>query len=329
MAVPKNAVAVTPGGAVKDSMIAGYVTMFTIPDDAVSAQTLMRTWAALDLDIDLLPPTRRAADIFASACRSVETTGAKRRDEDGHLRTIITVDAVMETPSESIYQIGRRVVDRNERVVDHEKAMRVTFNKTSIDDQADPIRFDPLEPEHYAALAGLEDQIRAFFEKNQTKVPGYKIRSVLRAYMAKLGATNLRRKAGGVYFVPAAGKETLEGIGQALDKLYGDRADLHTIPLVNDEGAREMIRKHFTINAMGQIDDLMAKINEAVSGDRVRAIRSDFLGNVAEQRRDITALRNQYSELLQSELTDLGSKIEDLDAMMDKLADATQEEVAA
>lgn len=323
--VPKNAIAVTPGGAVKDNMIAGYVTMFTIPDDPVAAQTLLRTWAALDLDTDLLPPARRMPDIFAAACRSVETSGAKHREADGSLRTIVTVDAVMETPTESVYQIGRRVVDRNERVVDHEKAMRVTFNKGD----GETMTFDPLDPAHYAALAGLEDQIRAFFEKNQTKVPGYKIRAVLRAYMVMLGATNLRRKAGGVYFVPADGKGTLDDIQTALDKLYGERADLHTIPLVNDEGAREMIRKHFTINAVGQIDDLMAKINEALHGDRKRAIRSDFLGNVAEQRRAITALRDQYQGLLQTELVDLASKIEDLDDQMDKLADATQEAVAA
>lgn len=313
MPLPKNAVAVTPGGAVKQSMIAGYVTMFTVPDDAVSATKLTRTFAALDLDTDLLPPTRRSADVFKSACREVEAKG-----NGSHKRAEVVVDELMETGTEVVYQVTRRIRDRENRVIDHPKAMRVSFKK---DDES--MVFEPLEPSHYKALSGLEDAIREWYDKNATKVPGYKIRSVLRSYMEILGATNLRRKAGGVYFVPARGKDTLDSLSEALDKLYGAASDLHTIPLVNDEGAREMIQKHFTINATGQIDDLMAKINEALHGTRERKIRADFLGNVIEKRRAIAKLKNDYAGLLESELTELASKIEDLDNQVEALTDAT------
>lgn len=315
MAAPlKNAVAVTPGGAVKASMIAGYVTMFTVPDDAVGATKLLRTFAALDLDTDLLPPGRRAVNVFQTACRSVADSGRT----NGSRVAEIVVDEIMDAPHECVYQITRRIRDRENKLIDHPKAIRVTFKK---DDES--MVFEPLEPSHYKALAGLEDAIREFYDKNATKVPGYKVRAVLRAYMGVMGGTNLRRKAGGVYFLPARAKETLDSLKAALDKLYGERSDLHTIPLVNDEGARDMIRKHFTINAVGQIDDLMAKIAEALGGARERAIRSDFLGNVAERRREITTLKNEYSTLLEGELDDLASKIEDLDEQMEALTEAT------
>lgn len=316
--VPKNAVAVTPGGAVKESQIAGYVTMFTIPDDAVSGNKLLRTWALLDLDTELLPPARRPVNVFQAACRSVEVN--RRRSTDA---MEVKVDEIMETDALCVYQVTRLVRDKTDQVIDHPKAMRVTFTK-----EDESIKVDPHEAEHYHALAGLEDAIRDYYNKNATKVPGYKVRSVLRAYMGVLGATNLRRKAGGVYFVPARGKETLEGITEALDTLYGERADLHTIPLVNDEGAREMVRKHFAINAIGQIDELMAKIAEALHGTRERRIRSDFVGNVAQQRHAITALKDEYSGLLESELSEIGSKIADLDEQMDALSEAVADEEA-
>lgn len=314
MAVPKHAVAVTPGGQIRDNMIAGYVTMFTIPDDSVGGTKLLRTWAAYDLNTDLLPPARRGADVFAGACRSVEDSGSRR---SGSNRIVVTVDPVMETPSESVYQVGRRVVDHAERVVEHEKAMRVTYNKAT-----EEMTFDPLDMAHYADLAGLEDSIRKWYDKNATTVPGYKVRGAVRSYMGLLGATNLRRKAGGVYFVPAEGKETLDNLAQALDHLYGEASDLHTIPLVNDEGAREMVAKHFEINATQQIDELLAKITKTLHGTRERAIRKDFLGNVAEERRRISALRDRYRDLLQSELHGLASRMEDLDEQIEQLAEA-------
>lgn len=313
--VPKNAVAVTPGGNVKESMIAGYVTMFTVPDDPVGATKLMRTFALLDLDTDLLPPTRKAVNVFQAACRSVEEKG-----RNGSGGAEIVVDELMETPGESVYQITRRIRDRENRVIDHPKAMRVTFGKGTED-----LVFEPLEASHYAALSGLEDAIRTYYDKNSTKVPGYKVRAVVRTYMTVLGATNLRRKAGGVYFVPASGKATLDGITEALHTLYGEKADLHTIPLVNDEGAREMIQKHFTINASERIDALMAKIAESLGGPRHRAIRADFVGNVAEERRAIATLKEQYQDLLKSELTEINSKVEDLDEQMEALTEAVAE----
>lgn len=315
----KNAVAVTPGGSVTPDMIAGYVTMFTIPDQPLPSLRVLRTFAKHDLDTNLLPPARREGDVFASACRSVETTGGKTTSAAHKL--VVTVDAVMDDPSAIVYQIGRRVVDRSARVVEHEKAMRVTYDKTA--DAANPgdgMLFEPLDPAHYAALAPLEDEIRAHFAKHTSTVPGYKVRGVLRTYMGVMGATNLRGKAGGVYFVPARHKETIDGLTEALADLYGEDADLYTIPLVNDEGAREMVRKHFTVNAVGQVEELMAKLAEALTGTRQRAIRKDFITGVVERRREIATLRNEYSALLKTELHDLGSKIEDLDEQIEALA---------
>lgn len=314
----KNAVAVTPGGGITEEMIAGYVAMFTIPDKPVGAMRLVRTFAKHDLETNLLPPARRGADVFASACRSVETSG-QRSNGDEH-KLIVTVDPVLEDARTTVYQIGRRVVDHAQRVVDHEKAMRVTFDK-AVEDEEQAMTFEPLDPAHYATLASLEDEIRAHYADNVAQVPGYKLRGVMRSYMRLMGATNLRGKAGGVYFVPARHKDVLEAIKAALTELHGDDADLYTIPLVNDEGARDMVRKHFTVDAIGQVDELMGRLRDALTADRQRPIRRDFLSNVVEKRREIAGLRNEYSALLQSELSELSSKVEDLDDQIAAVAE--------
>src|SRR4051812_13215174 len=216
----------------RDSIL-GFISLFTVPDNPVPGAKLNRLWTAEGLDAALIPDARKAADVFAQACRQVETR--KAGTNPAH-RTEVKVDEVSNGPDERVYQITRMVRDQTNQVIDHPKAMTLALDKPAADggaDAANCIKVIPRDPATFGALKGLADSVVAYYDKNLTTVPGQKIRNAVRDYMKILGAENLRRKSGGVYFVPVSGADTLESLERVLDKLYEGAADLHFIPQPN------------------------------------------------------------------------------------------------
>src|SRR4051812_7173031 len=227
----------------------GRLTLFTLPDRPVSGAKLLRAWTQAGLDPDLAPPeARQPVDVFRSACASVK----QRRGNGGpnHGRTEITADEVTNNGGrlgDCVYQITVKVWDTDARSIEFEKALRVSFDK-----RTGAISFDHLGGRS-AALRKHERAIREHFEDNARTLPGNKVRNAVREQLAALGATNVRGKAGGAYFVPiewqdAATWPSLRGLKDVLAEMYGDDADCYTIPLANDAEMQAMVRKHFTIN---------------------------------------------------------------------------------
>lgn len=308
---PKKVVAVTPGGRITTEMVLGYLAMFTVPDQPISAGKLMRTWANNDLDTTLLPDTRQPVHVFQSACRSVET-----RKRQGIGTAEVKVDELYEDATDCVYQITQLVRDLDNKLIEHPKAMRVTFNKA-----AEEIEVDALDRKTFKALAPLEDQIRDFFTKNAKLVPGQKVRAAVRGYMSILGGTNVRKKSGGVYFVPkdsrGEAKRVLDVLTDVLDDLYGGDADLYTIPLANDKGQRSMVEKHFTMNVEERVEEQIGKVATVLKRDSY--VRKDLLRNVIEERRALGEQHQQYAALLKDSLSGVQSNLELLDEQVDTL----------
>jgi hypothetical protein len=177
----------------RDSIL-GFISLFTVPDNPVPGAKLNRLWTAEGLDAALIPDARKAADVFAQACRQVETR--KAGTNPAH-RTEVKVDEVSNGPDERVYQITRMVRDQTNQVIDHPKAMTLALDKPAADggaDAANCIKVIPRDPATFGALKGLADSVVAYYDKNLTTVPGQKIRNAVRDYMKILGAENLRRE---------------------------------------------------------------------------------------------------------------------------------------
>lgn len=307
----KNVIAVTPGGNITMDHILGFYALFTVPDQPVSASKLARLWASEGLPAGAVPNERKAVHAFQYACRAIESRrviGIEQSEEQ------ISVDEVYTNPDESVYQVTRVVRDRANRVIDHQKDMRVTFDQTS-----ESIDFDPLDQKvDPDILTGIHEQIVANFQKNNKKVPGARVRAAIRALMVEVGATNVRKKSGGIYFVPREGKTYLDALEKVLEELYGEDADLHLIFAANAEGEREMIEKHFTINVSNEVDEMMAEVTEALGGEG-RRMRKDRVNNILSQRKVLGEHREKYTVLLGSEMEQVGEKIELLDEQLEAL----------
>lgn len=315
MATSRNVVAVTPGGAITREMIVGYVAWFTMPDEDVSVARLRGVWAANGLSPDGLPKGVKPLHVFQRAVRSIE--GIRRNGRD----TEIKVDEVEDTPNECVYQVTKLVRDHTERLIEHPKAMRVVFKKYPDIPGKDPeIEFNRLGDVPQRELLPYQEAITEFYDRNSTKLPGHKIRSLVRTILTRqLQGENLKGKSGGVYFIPVSGKDTLEGLGEALTDLFKGKAFLHMLPLANDKDQREMVKERHISNSMDEIDELLKKTTAAVRTPRERSVRSDLIENLWTDHQRIKARGEQYAQFLDDTSAELADKLDILKAQIRKL----------
>jgi hypothetical protein len=310
-------IAVTPGGDITVDHIIGFYALFNVPDAPVPAAKAHRLWVAEGLPPHLIRNAREAKHAFMSACKSIET---RRRPEKGSANTdrMTEVKAAMVVESERyvIYQITHHVRDPAAGVINHPKQMRVAYDKWD-----EFIEWEPLNKRlNQDTLDDLGHAIQRHFDQNQTKIPGPRIRSAIRGLMEDLDGVNVRRKAGGVYFVPKEGMSDLEALGRILGELYPEReGELHLIPCANAAGEREMIERHFSVNVTTEVDELMAEVTEALTDTNERRMRKDRVNNILQRRQQLAQHRERYKALLSTELEEVGEKVGLLDEQLTHL----------
>lgn len=313
--VPQNAVVVTPGGAITEEMILGHIVLFVVPNQPVPATKLARLWKEAGLDTGLIPEDRKAVNAFQVACRSVET----RRAMNGSAkRAEVKVDEVLNDADACIYQVTRLVRDRENRVIEHPKAMRLTFDKS---DQS--IKTEELEHDAFTALKGLDAEIRDHFDRNAKRVPGAKIRTTVRYLLEQMQAQNLRRGSGGVYFAPRAGHKVLLGVKHVLDGLYGENADWHLLPCANGESEREMVARHLKLNVLEELAAKLAATREYLKSGK--AMRSDKFARERSEYQRLLALTEDYKALLGTNLAEVDESLNLLQKQLGKLAENVDE----
>jgi hypothetical protein len=315
---PQNAVAVA-GDELDETMFLGRLVMFTLPEEERSTAQLVREWDANGLDVSYLPDARQPVHVFQSACASVKS----RTSDPGAGKVEIAADEV-EHNGVSTYQITRRVWDVANRSIEHEKAMRLTFTKDTglIDTEFLAGRTNEMK--------ALDKTIRKHFEANAKTIKGTKIRKAVRSQLIRVGGQNMRRKAGGVYFVPrvwfpAPKREeltlpVLDGLAGVLEALYGDRADFHQIPLVSGDAEKQMVAKHFKLNVRERAEELTERaVTRVRQGRTERPLRQEMLDYMHNDRRQLALQIAQFRKLVDVEADELQTHLDELDTAIEQL----------
>ncbi len=304
---PRDIVAATPGGKITQDMILGFIAMLQVSNAPQSAAKLRRLWLAEGLDGKAIPKQHRPTSVFQVACRSVQTrkTNSDRIHE-------IKVDEVLENEAECIYQITQLVRDKDKKLIEHPKAMRITFNK-----KTGAIEDEPLDKATYKSLKSLAQDIRDEFERNSSKVPGSKIRRAIRDTLRDQHATLIQNK--GVFFVPKAGKVTLDSISNVLSGLYPHHGngDLFILPCANDKPQREVIGEEFRAEISEQIDALLAEVSTRLKAEK--PLRKDRQTSLVAERRRLKEAHERYKNMLDDKLLVVGEKISLLDDGLEEL----------
>lgn len=329
--IPKDLIAVKDG-----EHVMGYYALFTVPEREVNVSRLGAAWAAEALPMNLVPTDRKEVDVFKRACRSVETrrtTGSDRVLE-------IKVDQVSEDRETCVYQITRMVRNKKQQVIEHPKAMRVRFIKGELrmretagtywyeereEEYLEPINdleFEPLTS-NTAGLNELEESIRDHYLNNGATVTASKIRTAIRGLMNHIGGIGVRKKGGGVYFVPKDGRDELESLIRVLHRTYGNDAEAHLIPCASEKYQQEMVQRHFESNVSQEIDETMARVADKLLANR--NIRHDALANMFARRKELGSLRTRYSAMVGEDMATIDEKLSLLDQQLGKLMEKVGE----
>lgn len=324
----QNLVTLTPGGAITDDMLAGFYFWYSIPEDMVALSRVRRAFREAGLDETRLPKERRPEHVAQEAIRKVERIEWLSLNGNSHRQRIEwRVEHPMRVDDTFVSQVTRHVYDEKHRVVEHPKALRVTFRfKDS------SLKFEPLDGASRGEVQPLIDEIQEHFDKNATRMPGYKLRTILRHYVEAAGAENMRGDSGGIYFLlmenplrdssklldhhgrSINGKEFIAQVRAALVSIYGHAPLFHAIPCVNDEGQREFIKRRLMENVADDAkafrDECIGLVRAKQAGERKRSFREDVRTRLIEQREELVARRQKFAHVLGDTLDDLARDME-------------------
>lgn len=146
------------------------------------------------------------------------------------------------------------------------------------------------------------------------------------------------RHAGAVYFFPAQYSQTVQGLAQVWERLnqfkdVGHPMEIATIPLIDNEGHRELVERHAERIIQKRIDDVVVeRMDELDENDdeTAQTIAEDIMDDLD----DTLDLAEEYSSLLETRLTikrHLRSWMDDVegekDEVIQKLLDTDSMEV--
>lgn len=301
---PRNVIAVTPGGDLTLDHILGWYAVSSIPDAGVSASKLRRAWIQAGMEPNLVPKNRKAVHAFQVACRSVETRRSDTSTSNGRLKQVeVRVDEVLENQDECVYQITHLVRDKDNKIIEHPKAMRVIFSK-----QDQQIRWEALDQLvlDHESLNALGQRIQAHFDENSDKVPGAKVRDAIRRTLESLNGTSIAK--GKLWFIPKAARNSLDELQEALATVYSPgEYEFETIPVASSEGQKKLVERHFAMNVTDECNRLLADISDRIKNDK--SIRADRLKNLVDRRREITKQVEKYRDLLDLSLGQVDEQV--------------------
>lgn len=299
----------------------GFLTWFSIPDEAISLRKLKASLAMFGLSPTLAPTDTKAINTFKRAMREQEG-----RHKNGTI-TETDVAPIDETPEVCVYQVTRLERDLQERVINYPKALRVIFIKSGND--AGNIEFEPLDGVPRTEVMPMMSAIQEFYDRNGAKVTGARVRAVVRNYLKNepdeqrnregLSGENLRGKAGGIYFIPAKHEDQLKSLAAMLNEAYKGKAYLHAVPMADSASEREIVRRHHNANAMAEAREMMTDLRGLLADDRERAARSDVVAHKWAQFQTLRRRLGQYKEILQDEQDEMLQDMDILKKQLDRL----------
>jgi hypothetical protein len=141
-------------------------------------------------------------------------------------------------------------------------------------------------------------EIKASYGHNCTYLPADRLRAVIRGYIEALNAIRVR-PTGGVYFVHQAHAAVLASLRE-LAARFGDGSDLTRVPILDQEGMRQMVIAAFTTRSRDELSKLAADIAAAQRDGATDSV----IAALHERCRDLQASAAEHASLLNTSVDD-------------------------
>lgn len=254
---------------------------------------------------DAAPRPPKDDDVFRRACTLAESKRNPVPGTDKYENRLVR-DVVKE--GGFVWKhIVIETVDGNNKRLRFEPVLEVRFNpETSV------IETEPLKNRVPNGAWETEARIRNEFDHWKGAVHDYAVRSLFRDVVLGANAVQVR-PSGGVYFVM---RERLSPI-ERLEELAGMMGiTMSVVPLLDDGKQRDMLRKAFEADTIGEIDKTLTEIDKIMSGPKITTKR---FAAMAKRRQELRELTEQYGRLLEDNLNGVELRLRAYDNHMQKL----------
>lgn len=227
------------------------------------------------------PPAPRGVDVFKRACTDAQHDTV----EDG--RKVRYSVRPTGHDSEKVWRnIIREELDATEHVLEYSDLGKVTYDRKT---------------DHVSAHEGFTGngeavyaRIKSYFEANIDLLTAYAIREFARKNLERNLHAIVVRPSGGLYFVQNDFLDGLEAIENVVNEVEG--AMFHSLPLVDNDKQRTMLRDAFENESVGEIDRLLGEAGEILNSEGSIS-KKKFL-SFRDEYEAITSKVAEYSDLL-------------------------------
>lgn len=242
----------------------GRIVLFTITEEKVKRDDLVRWFAELDLDEKLLPMENKAVDAFKKATSDTKDTYPMSKE-----RTAYALCRDVTSNGDYIRrQITREIKNAAKKQLSYDELISVTFYRAlRADDQGSARLTVTPNPtwsasEEWPYIKQIAADIYARYESYLQYLDSQKVRAMVRGYLKKLNAIEIK---GGVYFVHASRDDELSRLSELVDRLGGG-CQMHQIPMLDLQRERAFIVRTFEREAAQTLNDVTKEIEEIAAG---------------------------------------------------------------
>lgn len=249
-------------------LLLGRIVFYTISDNQVSREALVKKFQELGLDEKYLPTTNKYQHAFEKATSDMN---GKSYPLAGERTAHILCRNVSHSRDQTTRQITREIQDSKARKLAYGEVISVVFYRPS--DPANQstaklrIRINPddLELDEKEHVQAIARDIKAQYDRYYDFLDGQKIRAMVRNYLRHLNSIEIK---GGVYFIHANRDEELARLRELVNWLGGG-CFMEQIPVGDLEGQRKFITRSFEREAGQALSDLIRDMDALMVGKQV------------------------------------------------------------
>jgi hypothetical protein len=278
-------------GASPQTQGAGFLVSTGVGDAPIDGAILKKAMLAEGLPTAMIPDVPSEVDAFMRACASVATKREK-------LTTRVTVGRVKEDVTECVYQLTVEAVDKANRVIDHPRAMLAVYDKAAATGRS--IRFeatasakyDGLDPEN--ALR-LQSAIHVHFDAHRGRLPGSKVRAILRQSFRSMHATRWST-TNSVFFVPPEHEGAIDAMRRILTAVYGTAFEYDKAELAGTKANMQTIADKHEASVREEAEKMMETLRDRLADPA--EVRQNTLAKFMAQRAELSAMQARMDALL-------------------------------
>lgn len=288
----------------ESDMFIGRLCWYHISEQTfVDHQEFCRIILATPLNY-LLPTFPRASDVFKRACTKAKRLRVGTDNPDVFKNYMFR--EVGKDPDNIWRILVVETVDTHGHKLDYQETATLHFEReTEKINVTWKEKFDTSSCEY-----GITEEVKERFRQTDKTLHPFALRQLMRRFLNGLSSTSVQR---GVYFIQEKHAEKIEALDVVFNSLPGPTS-FHSVPLLDDSRQREMLKKAFEDEKVGQIDSLLGNMAKLIKNGT--KITSSSYADYKVEADQLRIIAREYEELLDTAMSSTQARLDILDSQL-------------